>query len=341
MFGDVEKLLELRVQILGHKGKQKYHLYPSTTIEEFKQMICSKNDISISTVRLLYEGCILMKGKTLQDFQLHDGSIIYCVPKSREPPSYLPILFNINVPSITPQVYTYRAETRDFDRQLGNFRFKTALIQENAMKIINLISNHEKIKTPADFQDHARNVAGIVKRYIEKSKELIHNLEQYTVIDNHGHPGATFQRNQPLIEPPQFSRNEVIEHVIDGLGDLFGSAPNSNLIPRTVFKFGDLNINQTQDETKKKLEDIEYSLMIRRREFYQTERNAPIPTTTNNNFQFSRDKERNVDSLYPEQFFSEEDKNIMEEDRILIDELTQNEKVPRLSSGYFKTRIYI
>ena len=208
------------------------------------------------------------------------------------------------------------------------------------MKILNNICDQGKIQTSAEFQDYSRNIAGLVKKFVEKGKELVHNMEQYTVIDNHGHPGATFQRNQPLIEPPQFTRNEIIEHVIDGLGDLFGSTPNSNLIPRTVFKFGDLQINRTPDESKKNLEDVEYSLMIRRREFYQTERNAPIPTTTSSN-NFINDKEQSVDSLYPDQYFSEDDKILIEEDRNLIDELIQDGNVPRLSSGYFKTRIHI
>ncbi|KAH0785553.1 ubiquitin-like protein nedd8 [Histomonas meleagridis] len=332
MFGSPNKIIKIIIRSLRKKGKIELFVPETYSISNIKKAVCEKNNFSIDKIRLLYQGKLLISGRTLLDYSIGDGETIYAVPQPREPPQYLPISFHVNVTSISPQIFNYRPETRDFDRQLGNMRYKIAIIQERFHKVLSFIAQSQK-DPPEKLQDNARTIAGIMKHVIEETKEGVTSLKQYHVMDNHGHPGATFTRTVPLLEPPEFTPNGIIEHITDGLSELFGATPGSGLVPRTVFTFP--NFPPPNEAVS---DNIDLSLMEGTRQFYQTERNAPIPTAPIPNETVQQGV---PDALYINNDFTQEEKDIMDKDRMMIEEAIKEGNMPQIAPDYFRTRINI
>lgn len=118
------------VQSLGIADYTPFYVSPFITVETFKRIVCEKNHFPLMTTRLLFKGKSLISTSTLYDYKISNNDMIYAVPTSRVPPQYLPIWFNINIQSTDAQIFHYRTNGRDYDRQLDSMRMKTAELQE-------------------------------------------------------------------------------------------------------------------------------------------------------------------------------------------------------------------
>lgn len=142
--------INIRIQSLGFGDYDVFKVSPYANVEDVKKMACQKNDFPLTTIRLLYKGKSLISSSSIHDYGISENDILYAVPAPRIPPQFLPISFNITIQSSQPQVYHYRPDTRDFDRQINSMRSKVAEIQEACSSALLRISLTQHLLTRND-----------------------------------------------------------------------------------------------------------------------------------------------------------------------------------------------